>query len=74
MWPLVGVPFGPHPFKLPFSFTIGDNIAAAIIDALSLCKLSVIMGTYTYGEKTDANFSTFNELVFIITDKKPFFL
>lgn len=52
----------------------GDDIAATVIRALSECKLAVILGTRTYGQKTESGFSTFEELRFIFEENKPFFL
>ncbi|EGD79779.1 hypothetical protein PTSG_10764 [Salpingoeca rosetta] len=52
----------------------GDSIADAVIEAIDECELVVIMGTHTYGEKTDSKFSSREELEFIINDEKPFFL
>lgn len=52
----------------------GGDIATAIIDALSDCKLAVILGTETYGQKTGVGYSTFEELRFIFDRQKPFLL
>lgn len=52
----------------------GDDIASAIIHALHDCHLVVILGTETYGKKTDTSFSTFEELRYICDRHKPFFL
>ncbi|EGD79186.1 hypothetical protein PTSG_09915 [Salpingoeca rosetta] len=52
----------------------GNSIADAVIEAIDECDLVVIMGTHTYGEKTDSKFSSREELEFIINDEKPFFL
>jgi hypothetical protein len=53
---------------------IGDDNAEAVIAALSQAKLAVILGTKTYGEKTASSFSTYQELRYIIEQKKPFYL
>lgn len=45
-----------------------------IINALSCCQLTVIMGSKTYGKNTNDRFSTYEELRFIQDEKKPFFL
>lgn len=50
------------------------DLGEAIAEALDHCSLVVIMGTPTYGKKTKAKFSTFQELNFIIEEEKPFFL
>ncbi|EGD75358.1 hypothetical protein PTSG_06434 [Salpingoeca rosetta] len=50
------------------------TIADAVIGAIDECELVVIMGTHTYGEKTDSPFGSSEELEFIINEKKPFFL
>ena len=52
----------------------GGDIAAAIIQAIDSCELCIIMGSETYGTDSGAGFSTFEELRFIIDEKKPFFL
>ncbi|EGD76947.1 hypothetical protein PTSG_07288 [Salpingoeca rosetta] len=51
----------------------GGNMEEEIITALAVCDLAVIMGTKTYGKKTPSTFSTFEELRFITTERKPFF-
>lgn len=52
----------------------GGDIAAAVIAALTTCKLAVILGTETYGKNTGVGYSTVEELRYIIQEKKPFFL
>jgi hypothetical protein len=52
----------------------GDSIASAVADAIDACRLVVVMGTQTYGKDTGIGFSTFQELQFIIDEKKPMFL
>jgi hypothetical protein len=52
----------------------GGDIAREIVNALHGCQLAIIMGTKTYGKDTGAGFSTFEELRFIINERKPFFL
>ena len=42
--------------------------------ALTHCKLAVILGTKTYGQKTSSPFSMCEELRYIINDGKPYFL
>jgi hypothetical protein len=44
----------------------GGNIEEAIVTALSKCKLVVILGTETYGEKGTTHFSTYNELLYVL--------
>lgn len=52
----------------------GEDIGHHVVDALSSCKLAVILGTATFGSKSECNFSTYEELRYIINEKKPFFL
>lgn len=52
----------------------GQDLAGAVIAALTYCRLAVILGTKTYGKKTESGFSTFEELRYIFEEKKPFFL
>ena len=52
----------------------GDDIASTVMDQLHGCRMVIVMGTATYGKKTAAKFSTFEELRFIIDENKPFFL
>lgn len=52
----------------------GQDLAGAVITALTYCKLAVILGTKTYGKKTHSGFSTFEELRYIFEENKPFFL
>jgi hypothetical protein len=39
----------------------GKDIAQTVIAALAQCKMVVIMGSETYGAKTTAGFSTYEE-------------
>lgn len=55
-------------------FLPGNDLASKIIDALTHCKLVVIMGTLTYGKKTSSGFSTFEELRHVGNEKKELFL
>jgi hypothetical protein len=52
----------------------GQDLANAVVMALTHCKLAVILGTKTYGKKTASSFSTFEELRYIVNERKPFFL
>jgi hypothetical protein len=52
----------------------GQDLANAVVMALTHCKLAVILGTKTYGRKTTSGFSTFEELRYIFEVHKPFFL
>ena len=52
----------------------GENLARAVVGALTRCKLAVILGTKTYGQKTASTFSTYEELQYIVDERKPFFL
>ncbi len=45
-----------------------------IIEQLDGCNMAVILGSRTYGKKTDCIFSTHEELLFIRNENKPFFL
>lgn len=56
------------------SVSEGHSIADAVVNNLTKAKLVVIFGSHTYGQKTDNSYSTYNELKFIHTAKKPFFL
>lgn len=51
----------------------GEDIAAAVIQALHHCKLAIILGTATYGKKTASPCSTYQELRYI-DQHKPYFL
>eukprot|EP00056_Hartaetosiga_gracilis_P003428 m.63623 g.63623 ORF g.63623 m.63623 type:complete len:426 (+) comp11450_c0_seq1:72-1349(+) len=52
----------------------GGDIMDQIVKNIDACKLVVIMGTTTYGQETDAPFSTCEELKFIMNEKKEMFL
>lgn len=52
----------------------GGDIFEEIVDAISNCRLAVIVGTKTYGKQTGSTFSTRDELKFIKQEKKPMFL
>eukprot|EP00733_Pompholyxophrys_punicea_P001591 Pompholyxophrys_punicea_v1_NODE_851_length_1214_cov_3.240725.p1 type:complete len:140 gc:universal NODE_851_length_1214_cov_3.240725:128-547(+) len=52
----------------------GLDIQQNIVAALAEAHLVIIMGSKTYGEKTDSHFSTHQELCFILEEEKPFFL
>lgn len=53
----------------------GDSLLEIVSRALSNSTLAVILGTRTYGQKnSQALFNTFQELTFILEQKKPFFL
>eukprot|EP00733_Pompholyxophrys_punicea_P001333 Pompholyxophrys_punicea_v1_NODE_623_length_1577_cov_3.890276.p3 type:complete len:181 gc:universal NODE_623_length_1577_cov_3.890276:632-90(-) len=53
--------------------TSGSNIKMTVVKALTACHLAVIFGTETYGTGT-VNFSTFEEMEYILNYKKPYFL
>jgi hypothetical protein len=60
-------------------FRSGDNpngadLGIIIPTALANAKMAIIMGSKTYGKKTESNFSTYNEMHFILSEKKPMFL
>ena len=53
----------------------GTNIGIVIPTALANAKMAIIMGSKTYGKKTENNnFSTYNEMQFILSENKPMFL
>jgi hypothetical protein len=52
----------------------GTNIGIAIPTALKNAKMAIIMGSKTYGKKTESNCSTFEEMHYILRKKKPMFL
>lgn len=52
----------------------GQDLAGAVLTALTHCKLAVILGTRTYGKDTGCGFSTYEELRYIVEVKKPIFL
>ena len=53
---------------------VGEDISKQIAKALAECKLAIILGSETYGQETESFFSTYNELAFILAEKKPFYL
>jgi hypothetical protein len=60
-------------------FLSGDNpngadLGRIITTALANAKMAIVMGSKTYGKKTESNFSTYNEMHFILSEKKPMFL
>jgi hypothetical protein len=60
-------------------FLSGDNpngadLGRIISTALANAKMAIIMGSETYGKKTESNFSTYEEMHFILSEKKPMFL
>ena len=52
----------------------GGNLQRVIADALTSCKLAIILATKTYGETTNGLFDTSNEMNFIVTQNKPYYL
>ena len=53
----------------------GGNLQHVIANALSNCKLAIILATQTYGRKTNALFCTSAEMNFIVgNDRKPYYL
>ena len=52
----------------------GDDLADVIAENLVKSKLVVILGTATYGFKTSSSYSTYNELEYVTSANKPFFL
>lgn len=51
--------------------THGRDMADEIATKMERCKLAVIFGTSTYGQKTSSTFSTYEELQFIKAYKPP---
>ena len=51
----------------------GQNIKKFVVDGLDRCSLVLILGTKTYGHGT-VSFSTYEEMEFVISEGKPFFL
>eukprot|EP00043_Microstomoeca_roanoka_P008635 m.83028 g.83028 ORF g.83028 m.83028 type:complete len:201 (+) comp14327_c0_seq4:464-1066(+) len=52
----------------------GGDLMTEIVYNIDKAKLVVIMGTKTYGQKTDAAFSTHEELKFLVNENKERFL
>ncbi|EOD04844.1 hypothetical protein EMIHUDRAFT_220626 [Emiliania huxleyi CCMP1516] len=52
----------------------GEYIDELICNALHNCRLVIIMGSRTYGLRTESAFSTFQELQWILQTRKPLFL
>ena len=52
----------------------GDSIVKEVSTNLVHCKLVVILGTRTYGKETTSSCSTFEELQYVMSKRKPFFL
>ena len=52
----------------------GSNLGIIIPTALANAKMAIVMGSETYGKKTESNFSTFEEMQLILSEEKPMFL
>jgi len=52
----------------------GSNMQKNIADSLMMCKLVVLMASATYGRDTGGLYSTCQELNFVMTNRKPFYL
>jgi hypothetical protein len=52
----------------------GDDLHGKIAAAMVAAKLVVIMGTATYGMKTNSPCGTYEELQYTLGSRKPFFL
>jgi len=52
----------------------GGDLQDVISEALGMCKFAIILATKTYGAKTNGLFDTSNEMNFIISQQKPFYL
>jgi len=50
------------------------NLGLLIPTALANAKMAIVMGSQTYGKKTASNFSTFEEMQYILSKQKPMFL
>jgi hypothetical protein len=53
---------------------VGEDIAAQIATKLATCTIAIILGSETYSQKTESPFSTYDELEYILSEHKPFFL
>ena len=53
---------------------VGENIAEKVANSIDESKLCLIMGSKTYGQETASTFSTYEELEYIKSEKKPIFL
>ena len=53
---------------------VGENIFDEIIANLTRAKLFLIFGSETYGQKTNSQYGTKEELLHVQDEKKPFFL
>lgn len=51
-----------------------EDVELLVSSSIAQSKLVVIFGTRDYGTKTTINYSTHNELTFVINERKPFFL
>ena len=51
-----------------------SDLGIIIPRALNGAKLAIVMGSKTYGKQTASNFSTYEEMQFILSEKKPMFL
>ena len=54
--------------------TPGVDVMENVLDAFDECKVAIIFGTESYGERGDATFSSKEELEFIMKEEMPFFL
>jgi hypothetical protein len=52
----------------------GGNMWVEIAEKLEQCALVVIMGSLTYGQKTSSINSTFEEMQFLLSERKHFYL
>ena len=52
----------------------GTMLPIIISTALDNAKMAIIMGSKTYGRKTASNFSTYEEMDYILSENKPMFL
>ena len=52
----------------------GGDLQDVISEALGMCKFAIILATKTYGAKTNGLFDTSNEMNYIISRSKPFYL
>ena len=52
----------------------GVNLKRTIFSAFSAADLAIIAASATYGRQTTSGFSTYEEMNFLQTEKKPYFL
>jgi hypothetical protein len=58
----------------PTAHPNGANLGIIIPTAITNAKMAIVMGSKTYGKKTESNFSTYQEMQIILIEEKPMFL